>query len=349
MSKIIVRVPNWLGDAVLSTPALHLLRQKFPRSYIVVMAKEWVGPVFKFNPDVNDTFVIPEEKGYRWMARNLREDNFDLGILFPNSFSSAFLFWLARITERVGYATDGRSLFLTEGIKRSPIFRREHQVRYYLHLVEQTGSNALAASDQHSTIGEESLVWNITAEEDKWAQERLKHLGLSPEDRIVGINPGATYGSAKRWFPDRFAKLADELSKRYEARVVVFGSGEEKGIANSIVNLTEIKPVNLAGQTNLRQLAALISKCVLFITNDTGTMHVAAAVKIPVVAIFGSTDPVRTGPWGEGHIIVREEVPCSPCLEKECPRGDYLCFEKIRVEDVLKAAEKQLAKGGTGL
>ena len=339
--RIVVRVPNWLGDAVLSTPALHLLRQKFPHSYIVVLAQEWVAPVFKDNPDINDTFMITEASGYRWMAKNLKEDKFDMGILFPNSFSSAFLFWLAKIPERVGYPTDGRSLLLTQRRKRSHNFRREHQVKYYLHLVNKP----LAQSDQSLNPGEEALVWNIADGEGEWADETLADFGLLPdEDRVIGINPGATYGPAKRWLPDRFAKLGDELSKRYGVTVLIFGTWVEDEIATSIVNLSKIKPINLVGKTNLRELGALISKCALFITNDTGTMHVAAAVKTPVVAIFGSTDPVRTGPWGEGHVIVREGVPCSPCLERECPRGDYLCFEKITVEDVLKAAEERLGK-----
>lgn len=338
--RIIVRAPNWLGDAVLSTPAVHLLRLKFPRSYIVVLAQEGVAPVFQANPDINDILTMTKGSGYRWLARKLREDKFDRGILFPNSFSSAFLFWLAKIPERVGYSTDGRSLLLTERKKRSPHFREEHQVRYYLHLVEQIEDNS---SHQPSAGEEDGLVWNITDQEEEWAERAMASFGLIPDkDRIVGMNPGATYGPAKRWFPDRFTKLTDELSKKYGVTVLLFGTGLEKRLADKIVNSAEVKPINFTGETNLRQLAALISKCPLFITNDTGTMHLAAAVKTPTVSIFGSTDPVRTGPWGEGHIVLKKEVPCSPCLKRECPRGDYLCFEKITVEDVLKTAEKLL-------
>ena len=338
-----MRVPNWLGDAVLSTPALEVLKNNYAHAHLTVLARETVKEVFQANPAVGEIITIPVGRGYRQAGKRLRGKEFDSGILFTNSFSSALIFYLAGIPRRIGYATDGRSLLLTGRMRRRPDFRKEHQVNYYLHLAEEASDGS--GPRQIASAGQKPLIWNVTGVEDERAEGLLRNAGVSVRHGLIGINPGATYGRAKRWFPDRFADLGDRISERYGVRIIIFGSSEDRAVADSVVSLMRTKPVNLAGQTNLRELAALLRRCALFITNDTGTMHVAAAVRIPTVAIFGSTEPVRTGPWGEGHIIVREGVPCSPCLQKECPRGDYLCFTKITVEDVLKAAEKQLARG----
>ncbi len=345
MLKIIVRVPNWIGDAVLSTPALHLLRVKFPDSHIGILAKKWVAPVFESNPDVGDIYVIKEGEGRRSLAGRLKAAKFDLGILFPNSFSSAFLFRLAAIPRRIGYATDGRSLLLTRRIKRPSLFKKEHQVDYYGRLVEAVGAGQGLSPQTAGEEGEKRLIWKVTEEEKRRAEELLREAQIPPEAKLIGLSPGATFGPAKRWFPERFAELGYELQKRYRAKIIIFGSPAEKEIAGSIKGRMVSAPLDLAGRINLRELAALISRCHLFITNDTGTMHIAAAVQTPLIAVFGSTDPVRTGPWGSRSIVLRKEVPCSPCLKKECKRRDYLCLKKITVEDVLRAVEKIMEMG----
>lgn len=338
-----VRVPNWIGDAVLSAPALHLLGQKFPDSYIVVLAREWVAPVFEANPDVKEIYVMKEGESRWGLAGRLKVAKFDLGVLFPNSFSSAFLFWLARIPQRVGYATDGRSFLLTQRIKRPFHFQSEHQVDYYWKLVEAINDERYerrrSFAGSLDKEGDKRLVWRVTEDEERRAKELLREAQVPLDAKLIGLSPGATFGPAKRWFPDRFAKLGDELQKRYQAKIIIFGSSGEKEIADSIKAMMDSTPLNLAGRTTLRELAALVSRCCLFISNDTGTMHLAAAVKTPLVAIFGSTDPVRTGPLGNKSIVLRKEVPCSPCLKKECERKDYLCLERITVEEVRKAVE----------
>ncbi|NOX97230.1 MAG: lipopolysaccharide heptosyltransferase II [Nitrospirae bacterium] len=353
MFKIIVRVPNWIGDAVLSTPALHLLGQKFPDSRIVVLAKEWVAPVFEANPDVREIYVMKEGESRRGLAGRLKAAKFDLGVLFPNSFSSAFLFRLAGIPRRVGYATDGRSFLLTQRIKRPSRFREEHQVDYYKKLVEAIIGNG--QDDRQMLFAgfldnekDKRLVWVITKDEEKRAKKLLRKAKVPPDAKLIGLSPGAAFGPAKRWFPDRFAKLGEELQKRYQAKIILFGSSGEKEITDSIEARMDSPGLNLAGQTTLRELGALISRCFLFITNDTGTMHLAAAVKTPLVAIFGSTDPVRTCPLGEKSIVLRKATPCSPCLKKECKRKDYLCMDKITVEDVLRGCQKILNPRETG-
>ncbi len=346
MLKIIVRVPNWLGDAVLSTPALYFLRERFPDSHIAVLAKEWVAPVFETNPDVQEIYVMKKGESRRSLAGRLKAAKFNLGVLFPNSFSSAFLFWLAGIPQRVGYATDGRSLLLTQRIKRPPHFpKEEHQVRYYLSLVREiTGGREFSRERENK-----KLVWNVTEAERERAEKFLREAGISPQDRLMGINPGATYGLAKRWFPERFAQVGDELMKRYGVKIIVFGDSQERELADSLAQMMQKQPLNFAGRTNLRELAALISRCQMFVTNDTGNMHIAAAVGTPVAAIFGSTNPQKSAPWGNGHRVIQKKIACSPCMKKICPGRDYKCMEIIEVPEVLGAIEQQLQKiGGAG-
>lgn len=340
--KIIVRVPNWIGDVVLCTPALHILRKSFPSASITALAKEWVAPALEANPDIDRIIAMREKESYFELIRKIAVDKFETGILFPNSFSSALLFRLAHIPKRVGYATDGRSLLLTKRIKRPADFKKEHQVFYYIRLIERylsatRNSNQTVIPDQEVA----ELVWNITEKEEAQADELLQNNTLS-QKRLIGINPGAAHGPAKRWFPERFAKVSDELAQKYE--IAIFGSSHEREIAASITKLMRFKPLNFAGKTSLRQLAALISRCVLFITNDTGAMHIAAAVGTPIVAIFGSTDSQRTAPWGNGHIIVQKKIRCSPCMKKKCPKRYHKCMKEVETQKVLKAIEQQLQK-----
>ncbi|MCD5390982.1 lipopolysaccharide heptosyltransferase II [candidate division NPL-UPA2 bacterium] len=340
--RIIVRVLNWLGDAVLCTPALTTLRRRFPQASLSVLAHKRVEEVFYYNSTIDDMITFSDVEGYWSIARKLRRKKFDLGIIFPYSFSSALIFFLARIPDRVGYATQGRSLLLTRRIELNPSFRKEHQVMYYLNLVRQMTQGR----DQKSEVESKKLVWNVTEDERTRAEELLREVGISQQDRLIGMNPGATYGPAKRWFPDRFAKVGDEIVKRYGARIIIFGNSQERRIANSIANMMQKMPVNFAGRTNLRELAAMISRCQVFVTNDTGSMHIAAAVGTPVAAIFGSTNPQKSAPWGDGHIVTRKEIECSPCMKKICPRRHYKCMEIIEVQEVLKAIEQQFQKIG---
>jgi heptosyltransferase-2 len=341
--KIIVRVPNWIGDTVMCTPALHLLRKSLPSASIAALAKEQVAPTLEANPDIDRIIVMTEKESYRELTRKIMAGKFDTGILFPNSFSSALLFRLAHIPERIGYSTDYRSLLLTKRIKPPSNFKKEHQTFYYLQLIEKY---LFLTHNSHQTATQKmaELVWNITEEEKIEADELLQGANISSQKRLIGINPGAAHGPAKRWLSERFAEVGDELVKKHNARIVIFGSPDERKIATGVAEMMRFKPLNFAGKTNLRQLAAIISRCQLFITNDTGNMHIAAAVGTPVIAIFGSTDSRRTAPWGNSHIIVQKKIRCSPCMKKICPRRHYKCLKMIEVQDVLRAIEQQLQK-----
>jgi heptosyltransferase-2 len=339
--KIIVRVPNWIGDVVLSTPALHLLRRSFPSASITALARKWVAPALEANHDVDRIIIMEEKESYFELARKIMADKFDTGILFPNSFSSALLFWLARIPKRVGYSTDCRSLLLTQFISRPSDFKKEHQVLYYLQLIEKYLS-ATKNSNQRSNQKTVKLIWNITEEEKAQANELLQKANISSQKKLVGINPGAAHGPAKRWFPERFAEVGNKLIEKYDVEIVIFGSPDERKIATSITKMMRFKSLNFAGETNLRISAALISRCALFITNDTGAMHIAAALGTPIVAIFGPTDPERTAPWGNGHVIVQKKIRCSPCMRKKCLERHHKCMKEVGTQEVLKAIEQQL-------
>jgi heptosyltransferase-2 len=171
----------------------------------------------------------------------------------------------------------------------------------------------------------------------------LKDLGISEGKPLIGMNPGATYGLAKCWYPDRFGKLGKRLAEKWQARILLFGKEEERPIADEILQYLGTDGIDLTGKTGLLQLAALLERCTLLVTNDTGTMHMATAVGIPVAALFGSTPPLATGPWGEGHVVVRRDVPCSPCWKRICPK-DHRCMELITVDEVEKVVDKQLRR-----
>jgi heptosyltransferase-2 len=283
--------------------------------------------------------IIPFEKrsgvGSVWedvrISRSMRERRFDLAVIFPRSFRSVFQTYLAGIPVRIGYQDEGRSLFLTHKIRRKEEVLRLHRVHYYRKLMEPLGHLEGVSSPR--------LV--LREEERGWAEKQLRELGLLDGRILIGINPGAAYGLAKCWHPDRFAELGRRLYERWKATALIFGREEERSMANRILKSLGSGGVDFTGKTRLLQLAALLERCRLLVTNDTGTMHVASAVGTPVVAIFGSTDPVATGPWGDGHVVVRKEVPCSPCFKRVCPT-DHRCMEQITVDEVEEVVGKKL-------
>ncbi|MDI6764009.1 MAG: lipopolysaccharide heptosyltransferase II, partial [Thermodesulfobacteriota bacterium] len=256
---------------------------------------------------------------------------FDLALIFPRSFRSAFQIYLAGIPIRIGYQDEGRSFFLTHQIRRKGEVLHLHRVHYYRRLMEPLGHLESVPSPRLF----------LREEERGWAQKRLEELGLLDGRPLIGINPGAAYGLAKCWHPDRFAELGRRLSGKWKATALIFGREEERVMADKILRNLGGGGVDFTGKTRLLQLAALLERCHLLVTNDTGTMHMASAVGTPVVAIFGSTDPVATGPWGDGHVVVKKDVPCSPCLKRVCPT-DHRCMELITVDEVEEVVSRKL-------
>jgi heptosyltransferase-2 len=324
-----------VGDAVMSLPALDALRARFPRAEIVLLSKPWVSELYWHHPAVNRQIIYKPNSehrgplGFARLVRELRAERFDAAFLFQNAFHAAWLAWLARIPLRVGYARDGRSWFLADAVEPPLPAAYGHQVYYYLQLLFRAG-----VIEKPQPV--EEIRLRLTDPEKHWATRMADSLGLRGPRFIVGLAPGAAFGPAKRWLPKRFGELADRLIGALNADVLIFGSPAERSLAEEIAAAMKHTPAIAAGKTSLRQLLALMARCRLMVTNDSGPMHLAAALGVPVVAIFGSTDERATGPVGKRVRIVTRGVQCSPCGRRECPI-DFRCMRDISVEEVFRA------------
>jgi heptosyltransferase-2 len=333
--KILIRSVNWIGDAVMTTPAIQVIREHFPHAEITILANAMVSQLFLHHPGIDR--VITFDRGGKHhgvagrlrLAAELRPHRFDLAIIFPNSFDSALVPWLARIPARIGKCSDGRTLLLNGRYEKSEDAAPCHEVEYYLNLLAHFGI----------TGSRTPLRLVTTAEEESKGAAFLAENGIEPDDMILGINPGASYGSAKRWYPDRFAGVARQLADAWHAKVIIFGGPGETAIAGDIERHLDGTALNVAGKTTVRELMALIKRCNFFITNDSGPMHIAAAFGVPLVAIFGPTDHTGTSPWSSNSVVVRRECECAPCKLRECPI-DHRCMTRVTVDDVVKAGSE---------
>jgi heptosyltransferase-2 len=342
IQKILIRGVNWIGDAVLTTVGISAIREAFPGAWISLLVKPWIAQLFKEDPSINEIILYDNHfnsiPGKFKLARILRTKRFDIAILLQNAFDAAFITWLSRIPRRIGYSRDFRRPLLTDAIPMKDKTLKQHQVYYYLNLLKES------LNIEPKTI--EPRIY-LTDEEIQQARSLLNSKFQSPRF-IIGINPGATYGPAKRWMPEGFAGVIQKTIKEMDGRIVLFGSSSEVNIANEIIEaIKDTKTshiLNLTGKTNLRELSALISQCDAFITNDSGPMHIASALRVPIVAIFGSTDKETTGPLGNGHKVVSKDPPCSPCLKRECPEGHLRCLREITPEDVFNALQEVIPR-----
>ena len=333
LRRILVRGVNWIGDAVMTTPALAALRSHFPQAEIVMLANPLVSELFEFHPDV-DRVMIYDKKGWHqgvrglWrMSRELRGERFDAAFLLQNAIEAALLALFAGVPRRAGYTTDGRRLLLNYPVPVTAADKQLHHTDYYLGLLTQLGIEG----------GDGRLHLACTEVEQQWAQSTLQG------DNVIAINPGAAYGSAKRWLPERFAEVGDGLAERYNARILLTGGPGEVEIGRDIAAAMQYRPLNLIGKTSVREMMSLLAHSQLLVTNDSGPMHVAAAFSTPIVAIFGPTDHTTTCPAAENVRIVRKPVDCAPCLLRQCPT-DHRCMTAITAADVLTAAAQLLDK-----
>jgi len=339
-----VRATNWIGDAVMSVPAIEALHARFPQAEIVLVAKPWVGELYWHHPAVSRQIVYNpdgEHQGLRgsWkLVRELRAERFDAAILLQNAFHAAWMAWCARIPVRIGYARDGRRALLNEPVEVPPSVAFGHQAYYYLHLLFRAG-----LTDKPEPVQEIRL--HLAEYEKQWAAKRLEALGLGGPRFLVGLNPGASFGPAKRWLPERYAALADRLIGGLNADVLIFGSRAESPLAETIAHMMKHTPALVAGETTLRQLMALLERCHLIVTNDSGPMHLAAALGLPTVAIFGSTNERATGPLGSRVRVLKHPVACSPCGLRECPI-DFRCMQGVSVDDAYRTALELVKEWG---
>jgi heptosyltransferase-2 len=335
--KLLVRFPNWIGDAVMSTPALGAIRAAFPSSEIVLAANPVVSELMSPHPFC-DRVVVFDKRGphsgvgglFRF-SRLLAGERFDVAILFQNAVEAAIMAMLAGIKTRAGYSTDGRRILLTHRVRVSKEVRRLHHTQYYLNMLAELGV---------PPVSREPRLQCTDA-------EKIRAGGVLGSGRWAAINPGAAYGSAKRWYPERFAEVADALASDFGYAPLLVGGPGEAAIGSEIESRMRSKVLNLIGKTSVRQLMGLLASVDLVITNDSGPMHVAAAFNRPIVALFGPTDHLTTSPLCSRFLLVRKEAECAPCLKRRCPT-DHRCMADIYAKDVLEAVEALLKadKGG---
>jgi len=343
VNRILVRGPNWLGDAVMSEPALRGLKRIFPHAHLSLLVKPAVAELFKDHASV-DRLLVYEDRGRhaglagKWaLAGELRRAHFDVAILFQNAFEAALLAFLAGVPRRHGYATDGRSLLLSEPVDQPDRRLLVHQVHYYWNLLKPLG---LTGDPPQPELF-------LSPEEEQSMTERLRQSGIAETDLVIGINPGSTYGGAKRWLPDRFAQTAERLCRTMQdshgrrTAIVILGAKGEEPLGRDIAAGLSCRSALLSGATTIRELMAALKRCALLLTNDTGPMHIASAFRVPVVAVFGPTDWRTTSPYRADHAIVRHPVECAPCLLRECPI-DHRCMAGVSADEVHEAAVKQV-------
>jgi len=319
--KILIRVPNWIGDAVISTGFIEACKKENPGAKITILAHQRVAELFEANPYVNDIMAFNKEEGLRRIVRSLKNRAFDRAYILPLSFSSALICFLAGIKQRIGHGTELRNLLLTESLRYSQTdFRSRHILYGYTALLERD-------------IAPRPPKIYLTDEEIEKASKKIFGLKFRKED-LVGFGPGATYGQAKMWPAENWIQLGRKLSEGGK-RVMIFGSASENVLCRDIAMGIGHGTTNLAGDLSLRESAALLHLVPSFITNDTGVMHLAAASGAKVTAIFGSTNPDWTGPWGEGHKVIYDKQPCSPCYKRTCRYGHYDCLKKITPDDII--------------
>lgn len=337
---ILIRLPNWIGDVVMATPTLRALRASFPEGRMVALGKPWAQELLADHPCLDEVFTYPfqiKKQGLRvkfQLLKAIQERQSSWGLLFPNSISSALLFYLAGVPRRVGYVTPGRGPLLTHGLE--PPAAPVSLVDYYLGLME--GFSLKGDWDR-------SLYLPVSEERKREAKGLWRAWGVGEKGLVVGLNPGAAWGRSKRWLPERFAEVGDLFARELGAKVALFGSQEELPLVQGISRRMQTPSLVVAGKDNLKNLPALLARCNLLVTNDTGPMHIAASQGVPLVVLFGPTDPWQTAPAYRDLEVISKQLQCAPCFKRECPYGHHECMVGISAREVLAAGAKLLAKG----
>lgn len=329
----------------MTMPALRALRTARPDAKITLLVKPWVSPLFEKDPNIDEIFLYADEfqgiRGKLRLASEIRKRQFCEAFFFQNAIEAALIAFFAGIPERIGYSRDARRFLLTQAVPFDEHARSLHHIDYYLHLLRKAGLDA----------GRSNPWIYLALSERLEAREKLGRL----KRPVVGLNPGAAYGSSKRWHPERFGEVARRVIDELDGSVVIFGGRGEREIAGEIIAAvaadgsaenynSEGSIMSFAGQTELRELCALISECDVLATNDSGPMHIGYAVGTPLVSIFGSTSPELTGPVDDAGIVIRKDAECAPCFERECPSGDLRCMDLIAATDVFESVKKLLPR-----
>jgi heptosyltransferase-2 len=331
--RILVRATNWVGDAVMSLPALAAVRARFPRAHIAVLARPWVAGLYRHEPFADEIIPYQPARGWRGVldrrraAEQIREKRFECALLLQNAFDAALIARLAGIPRRIGYNRDGRGWLLTDAV---PVPEKgsipPHESFYYLELLRRVG--------WVDSLPDEALV-------------RLSGTRVEPQP-LIGLSPGAAFGTAKRWLPERFAEAASLVSAQTGWSIALFGSAGERALCEQVrEELARLgrEAHNHAGETTLEEFIEKTASCRVFLTNDSGSMHIASALGVPTVAVFGATNHVTTGPTGPLARIIRHDVHCSPCQLRECRYADHPCMSGVSAREVAGVALALLRRG----
>jgi heptosyltransferase II len=332
--KIVVKEVNWLGDLVMSLPALRAIRRNFPDAHLSVLIKRELASFFDGAGWIDEVIPYTVRRGVGGMldrARiiaDIRSRQFELAVLFPRSFEAAFWMTMAGVRERAGFIADARGPMLTIGANVPPDATRDHQSNYWLAMIRETlgidGDATDFAIAPHEPNRDRMLAWLLA--------HRRK-----PDARLVAIAPAAAYGPAKEWPAENFAALLDSIGERWTAECVLVGAPAERAKCEEVARAAANGAIVAAGETNIGELIALLSLSDAFIGNDSGAMHLAGALGIKTVALFGSTNPYRTGPLGTKTRVVYHRLQCSPCLARTCRYGHYNCLKQIAPSEPVDA------------
>ena len=342
--KIVIRGTNWIGDAVMTIPAMRELRGVFPDAHITLNTRSWAEGIFR-DADFIDAILPYEQsesdlKDVIEQSQVLKAEKFDVAVLFPNSFASALTMRFAAVPHRFGYSREARRFFLTHPVKVPAWKNERHEVFYYLNLAAEVERELLGTDTITGSLPELSVA--VSAERRENARMILAEAGLNLKRPTVALGVGSTNSRAKRWLPENFAALNDMLESQLHANVVIMGSKEEAAVAKEVFELSRLKPVMLAGRTTLDEAVAILSEADLLISNDMGLAHVAPAVGTDTLVIFGPTNPETTRPFSERAKVIRVDVECSPCMLRDCPI-DHRCMTRISPGSVFDAAQEALA------
>ncbi|MBX7170826.1 MAG: lipopolysaccharide heptosyltransferase II [Pyrinomonadaceae bacterium] len=328
--KIIVRGTNWIGDAVMQIPALRKLRRVFPDAQITLCTRAWAQGIFQDADFIDDFLIIEPTESIFEQAKKWRKGNFDLAILFTNSFQTALISKLGKTKKRFGYANEGRSFLLTNSIQKPAWKDEKHEIYYYLNLVDEV-ETFYCGNPEIKSEPQFDLAVSETRKNE--ARKILAENGIDLSKKLIAFCAGSTNSRAKRWQSESYAKLNDKLQSELNANVILIGDKSELEVSLEVIEKVEIEPIVLTGKTSLAESTAILSLCDLLVSNDTGPAHISAALGTKTIVIFGPTNPKTTYPIGSE--IIRREVDCSPCMLRDCPI-DHRCMTRISADEVFE-------------
>src|SRR5690349_4074222 len=343
IKRVVVRGTNWVGDSVMTVPALRALRRVLPEAHITLVIRPGTKGIFS-EADFIDDVLVYNRKGALSVFGQVREwkrRKFDLAVLFQNAFEAALIPFLAGIPVRLGYATESRRALLTHPLALPDWRSSRHEVFYYLYLVTALEQMLFGRSDVCESEPDASL--QISESRRAEAAELLRSYGVSEAEPVIAICPGSINSRAKRWPSERFAALADRLIES-RRRVLLIGSKDELNVSEDVVRRMQNQPVMLTGKTSLDQITAVLDRADLIVTNDTGPAHIGAALGRPTIVIFGPTNPLTTRPFAAEAEILRNPPDCAPCMLRDCPI-DHRCMTAIEVDEVFERSNALLKRG----